>query len=149
LYSEILIFLFSTIPTIELRGGLILAKALNMNVFLAFALCFLGSMLPVPFILLFLEKVLVFLETHGFENLVKKIKKLTHKKNEKITNYKHWGLMTFVAIPLPGTGVWAGALVAVMLGIDFKKSFFYIGLGNLIAASLMIIFSYGLLGLFF
>lgn len=143
--GEIIAFLASMLPILECRGGMIIAKAFDINFFLAFALCYIGNMIPVPFILLLIRKIFEFMKKHGI--LVKFIERLegrTDKNRDKIMRYKQWGLLIFVAIPLPGTGAWMGALFAALLDIDFKKALPIIGLGVLIAGLIMSVLTYGI-----
>ncbi|MEO0122487.1 MAG: small multi-drug export protein [candidate division WOR-3 bacterium] len=129
------VFFTSMIPVVELRGALPLA----INLFKipwqkAFIISFIGNILPVPFILLFLKPVTdllckVYLFKRFFDWLFSK----TRKKSRVIEKYEELGLLIFVAIPLPGTGAWTGALLAYLMGLDFKKSIFFIGIGVFIA----------------
>lgn len=143
--GEIIAFLASMLPILECRGGMIIAKAFDLNFFLAFAICYIGNMIPVPFILLLIRKIFEFMKKHRI--LVKFIEKLegrTDKNRDKIMRYKQWGLLLFVAIPLPGTGAWMGALFAALLDIDFKKALPIIALGVFIAGLIMSLLTYGL-----
>jgi uncharacterized membrane protein len=105
----------------------------------------------------FIENLVAFANKNGFDfskeeytkNLNNAVSNTFNATNKKIENYKCLGLMIFVAIPLPGTGAWTGALIAAVLGMNFKESLFYISAGNFIAASIVAAISYGLLGLFF
>lgn len=145
---ELTVFLISLLPILELRGGLIAAQLLGMNLLPAFVICFIGNLLPIPFILLFIKKIFQFLKDHTtrLKNLVEKLEKRAYSKSDKVEKYKQWGLLLFVAIPLPGTGGWTGALVAAMLEMPIKKSFPVIALGVFIAGIIMSVFSFGLLG---
>ena len=80
--------------------------------------------------------------------LIEKLEGKGDQNREKVMRYKQWGLLFFVAIPLPGTGGWTGALIAAMLDIDFKKSFPIIAVGVFIADLIMAIVSYGVKALF-
>lgn len=148
--KNILIFIVSMLPIVELRGGLIAASILNVSFIRAFIICFIGNILPVPFILLLIEKIFNLLKKWNFtKKLVIKIEDKTYKKKDQITKYGYWGLLLFVGIPLPGTGAWTGSLLAVLLNLDKKKSFIYISLGVLLAGIIMSILSYGLLSQIF
>ncbi len=141
--SEIVIFLISLLPVLELRGGLIAASLLGVEFVKAFMICFVGNMLPIPFIILFIRKILEYLSTIPvFKKIVGKIMNKSEKNKEKILRYEKWGLLIFVAIPLPGTGAWSGALVAGLLGMRMKSAFPIITLGVLIAGVIMSVFSY-------
>ncbi len=144
--KEILVFLISCMPILELRGGILAASILSMNPISSFIICFIGNILPVPFILLFITPIFNRLKnTKLFSNLVHKIEDRALNKKDKIEKYEFWGLMIFVGIPLPGTGVWTGALIASLLNINKKKAFIAILMGSIIAGSIMMILSFGLL----
>ena len=141
--EELIVFLISLLPILELRGGLIAASLLGIEYWVALPICIIGNLLPIPFILLFIRKVLSWLKkTKPFKKLVEKIEEKAEKNKGKITKYAKWGLYLFVAIPLPGTGAWTGALVADALDIHVKKSFPVIALGVLTAGVIMVIFAY-------
>ena len=141
--EELIVFLISLLPILELRGGLIAASILGIEYWVALPICIIGNLLPIPFILLFIRKILSWLKgTKPFKKLVEKIEEKAEKNKEKITKYAKWGLYLFVAIPLPGTGAWTGALVADALDIHVKKSFPCIVFGVLTAGIIMVIFAY-------
>lgn len=145
--KEVIIFIISLMPILELRGGLLAASLLHVEFIRAMMICIIGNVLPIPIVLLFLEKVL---ELLGKWKVTKKIvtwlEKKVDSKREQIDKYGYWGLVLFVGIPLPGTGAWTGSLLAVMLGLNKKKSFVCILLGVMLAAIIMSIISYGILG---
>lgn len=150
LNKNILVFIVSMLPIVELRGGLIAASILHIDFIKAFIICFIGNILPVPFILLLIEKIFYLLKKwKPTKKLVTKIEKKTYKKKDQITKYGYLGLLLFVGIPLPGTGAWTGTLLAVLLNLDKKKSFIFISLGVLLAGIIMSIISYGILGQIF
>ena len=145
--AALIIFFISLLPVLELRGGMIAAKLLGVGLIKAFIICYLGNILPIPFILLFIRKIFRFLrKSEKLGTLVDKIEARSMKKRDKVLKYKQWGLLMFVAIPLPGTGGWTGALLAALLDIRIKKSLPIIALGVFIADLIMSIISYGLLG---
>ncbi|MBQ2902796.1 MAG: small multi-drug export protein [Clostridia bacterium] len=147
--EELIIFLISMLPILELRGGMIAAKLLGVELLKAFVICFIGNIIPIPFILLFIRKIFEFLKKFSpTRKLVEKLETSSMRKSEKVKKGSKWGLLTFVAIPLPGTGGWTGALVAALLDMRIKISFPIIMLGVLIANLIMSVFSYGLLGAF-
>lgn len=146
--SELIAFLVSCLPVLELRGGLIAAKLMDIEFFKAFAICFIGNMLPMPFILLFIRKIFNLLKRNKkVEELIDKLEARSLRKADKVKRYRLWGLFFFVAIPLPGTGAWTGALVADLFDIRIKHSLPVIALGVLVAGVIVSCFSYGLLGL--
>ncbi len=140
-------FIVSMVPLIELRGGLIAAAALGVDILVAVPLCIGGNLLPVPFILWLITPIFNALKrTRLFRPMVEKLEKRAMNKSDKIEKGYFWGLALFVGIPLPGTGAWTGALIASLLNIPFKKAFPAILLGILIATVIMALVSYGLLG---
>ena len=145
--SELIVFVISLFPILELRGGMIAAKLLDVEFVKAFFICYVGNILPLPFILLFIRKIFQFLKR--FEKIGKLIEKLeirSMRKSESVKKYRLWGLFAFVAIPLPGTGGWTGSLIAALLDMRISHSFPVIAVGVLVANIIMSIFSYGLLG---
>ncbi len=145
--EEAIIFFVSMLPVLELRGGMIAAKLLGVELLKAFVICYVGNILPIPFILLFIRKIFKFLKKFkATAGLVEKLEVRSMRKSEKVKKWRNWGLLAFVAVPLPGTGGWTGALIAALLDIRIKSSFPIIALGVLIANLIMSVFSYGLLG---
>ena len=141
-------FLISLLPVLELRGGLIAAKLLGVPLLKAFVLCYIGNLLPIPFILLFIRRIFAFLKRFRHTRpLVERLEAHSRRKSEKVRRLRNWGLLLLVAIPLPGTGGWTGALVAALLDIRMRTSLPIIAAGVLIAGLIMTAFSYGLLGL--
>lgn len=144
--SYALIFIISLLPILELRGGLIAASLLDISPLTAFLVCMAANILVIPFVLFMIEAILSFLSRFKrIGSLIEKFKKKTLKKKSTIGKYGYWGIMLFVAIPLPGSGAWTGCLLAVLLGLDKKKSFLAALLGVFIAGVVMLIFSYGIL----
>lgn len=144
--KEISVFIVSMIPLIEERGGLILARMLNMPLGSAVFWCVLGNIVPIPFILFGIEKLLHWLSSHHLSKIAGWLENKAKKNKPKIDRYGFFGLMLFVGIPLPGTGAWTGSLVASLFDMDLKKASVSILLGIALAAVIMSLFSYGLLG---
>ena len=145
--SELIVFMISLFPILELRGGMIAAKLLDVEFIRAFVICYIGNILPIPFILLFIRKIFQFLKKFDkIGNLIEKLEIRSMRKSENVKKYRLWGLLAFVAIPLPGTGGWTGSLIAALLDMRISHSFPVIAFGILIANIIMSIFSYGLLG---
>ena len=143
LSDELVIFVVSLLPILELRGGLIAAAILGIDWLKAFPICVIGNMLPIPFVLLFIRKILTWMKKiPSFNNLVTKIENKAEKNKEKVLKYKKWGLFLFVAIPLPGTGAWTGALVASFLDMRFKWAFPIIFAGVVVAGIITSLISY-------
>ena len=144
------VFIVSMLPIIELRGGMIAAALLNISLIKGFIICFLGNILPVPFILWFIRKILEWMRNvKCFKKIVKWLDKKVENKKGQIEKFGFWGLVAFVGIPLPGTGAWTGTLIAAMLDMDKKKAFLAALVGVLVAGVIMAVFSYGVLDLIF
>lgn len=141
-----IISILSMLPIIELRGGLIAAALLNLDGMLSFIICYIFNLLPIPFILLLITWIFKqFKKTKHLGKIVDKMEEKVNKKKGQIEKYGYWGLFLFVAIPLPGTGAWTGALIAAVLEMNKKKSFLTIAIGVAVAGIIMMILSYGLL----
>lgn len=144
---EIVIFIISMIPILELRGGLLVASLLNVSITTAIPICIVGNIIPIPFILLFIKQIFKWLKKIKlFRGMVERMETKAMGKSDTIKKYEFWGLMLFVGIPLPGTGAWTGSLIAALLDIDFKKAVLAELCGIIIATVIMSIVSYGLLG---
>ncbi len=144
--KEMIVFIISLFPILELRGGIIAGYALGMEFIPTFIIAFLGNILPIPFILLFIRFIFKILKQTPLKNIVAWCENKAESKSESIRKYAYWGLFLFVAIPLPGTGAWTGALIAALLGMDMKKTFPTITAGILTAGIIVSVLSYGLLG---
>ena len=141
------IFFISLLPVIELRGSIPIGYYQGLPWYTNMITSIIGNILPVPFILLFVVKVFEFMKKRNIMvNIIEKIEKRAMSRSESIANKEFLGLMLFVAIPFPGTGAWTGALIAASLQFDRKKSFVYIFIGVLIAASLVTLGVYGVIG---
>lgn len=142
----IFIFILSLMPILELRGGLIAASLLNMDPLLSLIVCLIGNILVIPFVLFLADKLFDILsKVKTFKKLINWWKKKILRKKNLIEKYGYLGIMLFVAVPLPGSGAWTGCTLAVLLDLDKKRSFVAALLGVLIAAIIMMIFSYGFL----
>lgn len=142
--GELIAFLVSLLPILELRGGLIAANLLGVKLIPAFIICFIGNMLPIPFILLFIEKIFGWLrDKKGLGAVVRYCEKKADKNKDKIEKYGLWGLFLLVAIPLPGTGAWTGALVSALMRLDMKKSLPVIAAGVVGAGIIVSLIMYG------
>ncbi len=143
--DELVAFVISLMPILEIRGGMIAARLMEMDFLKAFLICYLGNMIPIPFIILFIRKIFDFLRRYKFfAKIIEKLERKTEKNKDKVLRYEAWGLLLFVAIPLPGTGGWTGALMAALLDIRMKKSLPIIALGVLIAGFIMSGLTYGI-----
>lgn len=140
---DIVCFIISMVPILELRGGLIAAAVFKLPWLRALLFCIAGNMLPMPFVLLLITKIFDILrKTKLFRPLVEKLETRALSKKDKLEKAEFWGLVLFVGIPLPGTGGWTGSLLAALLGIRFKKAFPAVILGILLAATIMSLVSY-------
>lgn len=144
--KEITVFIISLMPILELRGGLIAASLLDINGIIAYIICIIGNIIPVPFILWFMKKILDKMrESKRFHEIANWLDKKVDKHKGQLEKYGFFGLFLFVGIPLPGTGAWTGCLIASVLEMDKKKSFFAALLGILMASIIMMLISYGVL----
>lgn len=141
--GELIIFIVSMVPILELRGGLIVASILQIDIVPAVIICFIGNLIPVPIILRFITPIFSWLKkTRLFKPIVEKLEKKSMGKSDKIKKFEFWGLVLFVGIPLPGTGAWTGSLIAALLDIKFKKAFPAVILGLFVATAIMCIITY-------
>ena len=144
--KELIVFIISLMPILELRGGLIAAALLGLNVVPAFIICLIGNLLPIPFILWLITPIFNWLKkTKHLSKLVDKIEKKALKKKDKIEKAEFFGLLFFVGIPLPGTGGWTGSLIAALIDMDKKKALCAITLGVILAGLIVGSLSFGLL----
>ncbi len=152
LWGKILMtFLVSMVPIIELRGAIPIAVAHGLAPEIAIPIAILGNLVPVPFIIIFIRKIFLLIR-RWFPKLNRMIDRLEEKgksKKEVIEKSTFWGLFFFVAIPLPGTGAWTGALIAAMLDMRLKRAFPSIALGVLTAGIIVAFVSYGAAEIFF
>lgn len=117
-------FLISMIPIVELRGAVPVGTALGLDTLWILIVSIIGNLIPVPFIILFARPIIRWLKkTRMFAPVAKWLEEKVEKNKDKITKYEKLGLFIFVAIPLPGTGAWTGALVASFLEMRIKDSF--------------------------
>lgn len=139
--------LISMLPVVELRGGLPAGVAMGLPIPTAFLASLLGNMLPVPLIILFVRRVFKWIRVHipRLGSLVTRIEQRAYAKadSESIIKYQAWGLLIFVAIPLPGTGAWTGALIAALLDMRLKKAVPVIFCGVVIAGLIITLLTYG------
>ena len=137
------IFVISMVPLIEQRGSIpvgVLAYGLNPAV--VFLVCLLGSFIPAPLVYLFFNKILAWMKTKRiFDKFTNFVEKKVQKGSVKLEKYKEIGLITFVGIPLPTTGIWTGSAIAAFMGLNFKKSMVCVFLGGVISAALITAFS--------
>ena len=146
--KQLIVFIISLMPILELRGGLIAAALLGLKPVESYIITIIGNIIPVPFILWFINKVLDFMrnsKSKKLNGIAKWLDKKVEKHKGQIEKCGFLGLILFVGIPLPGTGAWTGCLVASVLEMDRKKSFFATMIGIIIASIIMMILSFGVL----
>ena len=142
---QLVAFAISLCPILELRGGMIAARLLGLPFIQAFIICYVANMIPIPFILLFIKKIFAWMRKFPkFAKIVDKMEERSEKKKGTIEKYKEWGLLLFVAIPLPGTGGWTGSLIAALLDLRIKKCLPIVSLGVFIAGLIMSLITYGI-----
>ena len=145
--KELIVFLVSMVPLLELRGSILAAGLMKMSFFPSYIAAVLGNMLPIPFILLFIEKIFAWMKkSKRFHKIPDWLEKKALSKSAQIEKYGYLGLFLFVAIPLPGTGAWTGTLAASLLDMDFKSSVIAVMGGVLLAGIIMWFASAGAFG---
>lgn len=147
--KQLIVFIISLFPILELRGGMIAASLLGLDPVQSYIICIIGNLIPIPFILILFNRFFEYLRNskigvlNAFGNwLDKKIQ----KNRSKIESVGFWGLVLFVGVPLPGTGAWTGCMIATALEMDKKKAFLSALLGVLMASVIMMILSFGVIG---
>lgn len=146
--KEILVFIISLLPILELRGGLLAAALIGLDPVKSYIISIIGNALPVPFILLLITKILSWMK----KSKIKLFNKVANWLDEKVEKHKgqiekfgYLGVVLFVGIPLPGTGAWTGSLIASVLNMDRKKTFLAVMLGIFMASIIMMLLSFGIL----
>ena len=144
-------FFISMVPVVELRAGLPYGIALGLAYPLALTAAVVGNMLPVPFIIVYVRQLFEWLRRHWakLDGMISRLENRAGVKSETVLRYGSWGLLLLVAIPLPGTGAWTGALVATLLNIRMRVALPAILLGVLIAGGITLAVSCGVIHLWF
>ena len=146
-FNHLYVFVLSMVPVIELRAAIPLGAGLGLPILSNYLVSVLGNFLPVPFILLFIRHILAWMKTtKRLSRIALWLEEKAQKHSSKVLRYATFGLFLFVAIPLPGTGAWTGALVASLFGLPRRLSLLSILLGVIIAGVIMCLASYGVLG---
>jgi len=141
---ELTVLLTAAMPIIELRGAIPVGMGLGLSPAHATLISFIGSMIPVPILLFTIRPVFNYLKKAKlFKGMIDKLTHRSASKSGNIQKYGFWGLLIFVAVPLPGTGVWSGTLAAALLDMRFKLAFPAILIGNMIAAVAVMFLSHG------
>ena len=141
--------LLSMAPVMELRGGLPIGVSMGLPLPAAFAAAVVGNMIPVPFIILFVRRIFAWVRRRipRLNSLIDRLERRAEGKRELVLRYQTWGLLILVAIPLPGTGAWTGALVAALMDLRLKKALPAIFGGVVIAGILISLITYGVTAL--
>lgn len=146
----LLTFFTSMVPVLELRAAIPLGVSLGLGHLQALVICIIGNLVPVPFIILFIRKIFAWIREHipSFGRIITKIENKADAKSDKVRSLQALGLYLFVAIPLPGTGAWTGALIAALLDIRLKKAMPAITAGVITAGLLITGLTYGFFEIF-
>ncbi len=140
-------FLISMVPVAELRAAIIYGAAKGLPWYYVIPICIIGNMLPIPFILLFIRKILAWMKTtKHLSKIAVWLEKRAEKNSKRVLKGAFFGLVFFVGIPLPGTGAWTGALVAALFDLRMKSALPAIFIGLLLASAIMGAASYGAVG---
>ena len=144
----LLTFTAAMIPVVELRGAIPVGIAAGLPPAVACAVAILGNLLPVPFIMLLARRVFNWLrDSRLFGSKIVWLERRAHLKGRIVQRYRLPGLVVLVAIPLPGTGAWTGALVASLLDIRLRSALPAILLGLIIAGGITTAVTLGLIHL--
>ena len=139
------VFLISMVPLIELRGAIPVGVAMGLPLWQVYVIAIIGNMLPVPFIIVYIRQIFKWMRRRipRLNRMVDKLEQKAHLKGQKVTKYKYLGLAIFVAIPLPGTGAWTGALAAAFLDMPLRRALPSIFAGVLIAGAAVSALAFG------
>lgn len=145
LKAAVLTFLTAMVPVIELRGAIPFGVVQGLSVPAAFVISLIGNLVPIPFAVVFIRRIFEWLQTKSktLDRFVKWLEAKAEKNSEQVLRSEFWGLMILVAIPLPGTGAWTGALVAAMLDMRLKRAMPAISVGVLAAGIIVTAITYG------
>ena len=145
-FGKILItFATAMVPVLELRAAIPYGVGAGLGLPVSILVSTIGNLVPVPVIILVIRKIFAWLrgKSGKLDRLVTRLEKRADQKAEVGHRYEFWGLVLLVAIPLPGTGAWTGALVAAMMNLRMKKAFPAIAIGVVIAAAVVSILVFG------
>ena len=143
--AKLITFLMAMVPVVELRGAIPYGVVAGLSVPTAFILAVIGNLVPIPFLVVFTRKVFEWLRTKsaGLDSFVRRMEAKAETKKDIVRKYEFLGLMILVAIPLPGTGAWTGALVAAMMDMRLKRAMPAIIVGVLVAGIIVTTVTYG------
>ena len=141
--------MFSMLPIVELRGGIPLGVGMGLPLPLAVTAAVIGNMLPVPFIILFIRRIYLWLQRRipPLRGLLERLERRVEEKKDLVLRYQFWGLLLLVAVPLPGTGAWTGAMVAAVMDLRIKRAVPAIFGGVLLAAAVVTAITMGIFSL--
>lgn len=144
-----LTMLCSMLPVVELRGGIPFGTALGLTMRQACLAAIVGNMLPIPFLIRFTRRVFAWLKGHipALQGMISRLEQKAAGQRGLVDRYKFWGLLILVAVPLPGTGAWTGALVAACMGMKLRQALPAIFVGVLIAGGLVSAVTLGLIAI--
>lgn len=132
------------LPVLEIRGAIPVGVAAGIDPWSAFFIGFVGNMLPVPFLILLTRKIIDWMKKHHIlDKLTSFLERKGSQKAQTVQKYSFWGLFILVAIPLPGTGAWTGALVASLLDMRLKRALPAIAMGVIVAGLIVLLATYG------
>ena len=138
--------LMAMVPVIELRGAIPYGVAVaGLEIWQAALIAVIGNLLPIPFLVVFTRDVFAWMrkKSERLDRIVVRMEKKADKNKDVVLRYQFWGLMILVAIPLPGTGAWTGALVAALMDLQLRRAMPAIALGVVIAAIIVTWITYG------
>lgn len=143
-------FIVSLLPVVELRGAIPVGVGLGLHPWMAMLISIVGNLLPVPFIILFIRRIFAWMRKKSpkLEKLVEKLESRAEKKKDAVLRWQFFGLVIFVAIPLPGTGAWTGALIAALMDMRLKSALPSIIIGVVIAGLLVTGITFGFTEIF-
>ncbi len=142
--------LVSMVPVVELRGGIPFGVAAGLPVWQAYLAAVVGNLLPVPFIIVYIRRIFQWMRQKmpRLDRVVDRLEEKAHLKGRQVNRYKYLGLALFVAIPLPGTGAWTGALAAAFLDMPLRRAMPAIFVGVAAAGIIISILTFGVAAIF-
>lgn len=144
LQGILMTFLVAMTPVLELRGAIPMGVAAGLPPLAALGVAIVGNMVPVPFLILFTRRIFRWLKkSRQIGQLVDRLEQRGAEKSAIVKTYAGVGLCILVAIPLPGTGAWTGALVAALMDMRLKRALPHIFVGVVIAGFLITCLTYG------
>lgn len=141
--KSLYVFLISMVPLIEQRGAIPVGIILdNLNPIWVFCVSLAGSFVPAPFVYFFFNKIMAWMKTvKQFDKFTSFVDKKVQAGAKKLEKSMEVGLILFVGIPLPTTGLWTGSAIAAFTGMKFRKSMICVFLGGIISATIITVVS--------